>query len=143
MKHSTSNLYRNDMTIYEWQISIGGWSTGKGWWHGFKGDEFRRAANDVDREGTCVSDEINNYIAAKLCLIHSEISEALECLRSGEIATTVSKDGKPEGLSSELADTAIRILDLCDHLGIDLGKEMARKMNYNETRTYRHGGKRL
>lgn len=44
------------------------------------------------------------------CLIHSEISEAVECYRRGEMAMHVV-DGKPEGLVVELADVLIRCLD--------------------------------
>lgn len=44
------------------------------------------------------------------CLIHSEISEAVECYRDGRMAMHVV-DGKPEGLAVELADVLIRCLD--------------------------------
>lgn len=44
------------------------------------------------------------------CLIHSEISEAVECYRNGEMAMHIV-DGKPEGLVVELADVVIRCLD--------------------------------
>jgi hypothetical protein len=47
----------------------------------------------------------------KVALIHSELSEALEDLRVGRIATVVSESGKPEGAVSELADVVIRIGD--------------------------------
>lgn len=85
-------------------------------------------------------------IPEKLALIHSEISEALECYResfhTGEMPTTISPSGKPEGFGVELADAVIRILDLCGYLGIDLEAEIELKHNYNATRPYRHGGKR-
>lgn len=48
---------------------------------------------------------------------------------------------KPEGVPSELADTVIRILDTAEAYGIDLGFEIERKMRYNETRAFRHGGR--
>lgn len=44
------------------------------------------------------------------CLIHSEISEAVECYRNGELDRHII-DGKPEGLVVELADVVIRCLD--------------------------------
>lgn len=50
---------------------------------------------------------------------------------------------KPEGVGSEFADILIRLLDDCDRYGIDLEAEYERKMDYNETRAYRHGGRRL
>ena len=48
---------------------------------------------------------------------------------------------KPEGLGSELADIVIRVFDLAGMLKIDIANEIERKMRYNVTRPYRHGGK--
>lgn len=50
---------------------------------------------------------------------------------------------KPEGVPSELADIIIRVLDMCGWYGIDIEAAVAEKMEYNETRSYRHGGKSL
>lgn len=47
----------------------------------------------------------------KLALIHSELSEALECVRNGELAERL-EGAKPCGLPSELADVVIRALGL-------------------------------
>lgn len=49
---------------------------------------------------------------------------------------------KPEGIPSELADIIIRVLDICGANRIDIAAAIADKMAYNETREYRHGGKR-
>jgi NTP pyrophosphatase (non-canonical NTP hydrolase) len=49
---------------------------------------------------------------------------------------------KPEGIPSELADILIRVLDVCGFHQIDIAGAVADKMAYNETRAYRHGGKR-
>lgn len=77
-----------------------------------------------------------------LALIHSEVSEALEAYRRGEMTTFVSQVGKPEGFPSELADIVIRCADLAGYLGIELESEIEMKMSYNATRSHRHGGKR-
>jgi NTP pyrophosphatase (non-canonical NTP hydrolase) len=51
--------------------------------------------------------------------------------------------GKPVHVGSELADVLIRLLEMCHRFDIDIVKEFDIKMAYNETRPYRHGGRRL
>lgn len=48
-----------------------------------------------------------------------------------------------EGVPSELADIVIRVLDLAEYYGIDMGEAIAQKHAYNLTRPYKHGGKKL
>jgi hypothetical protein len=82
-----------------------------------------------------------------LLLVTSEVAEAAEELRdpSRSILTTYVKDGspKPEGFGIELADAAIRLYDTCAAIGLDLDALIDEKCLYNETRPYRHGGKRF
>ena len=63
--------------------------------------------------------------------------------RNGHAATETyyRKDGKPEGIPSELADVIIRIFDYCGYAGIDIEKANKEKHEFNESRPYRHGGK--
>ena len=78
-------------------------------------------------------------------LIHSEISEATEEVRSrigAEEAYYYGHNGKPEGEAVELADAVIRIADYFGLKGWDLDTIVKIKMDYNRTRPYRHGGKR-
>lgn len=41
----------------------------------------------------------------------------------------------------EMADVVIRVADYCGYRGIDLGRAILSKMNYNATRPHMHGGK--
>ncbi len=82
-----------------------------------------------------------------IALMHSELSEALEAWRAGPIHYYLGEPdegvlAKPEGWGIELADCVIRIMDACAWYGVPLEKLIQTKMRYNETRPYRHGGKR-
>jgi NTP pyrophosphatase (non-canonical NTP hydrolase) len=85
-----------------------------------------------------------------LMLCVSELSEALEADRKNRIANlykfhagiahgdlfeTYIKDT----FEDELADTIIRILDLCGAKGIDIEKHINLKLEYNRTRERMHG----
>jgi NTP pyrophosphatase (non-canonical NTP hydrolase) len=76
--------------------------------------------------------------------MHSELSEAYEEYRHGQQPTWVAygADGKPDGIPSEFADLVIRVLDYCEAEGIDLEAAIVEKDAYNQTRPYRHGGKK-
>ena len=84
-----------------------------------------------------------------MAMLHSEVSEALEAWRNWglEDATDHETEAwnetrpKPEGVGAEFADVFIRLLDDCERFGVDLEAEYERKMAYNHTRPYRHGGK--
>lgn len=83
-------------------------------------------------------------IAAKLALIHSEVSEALEDAREGKFFTLLKPpdaggNRKPVGFPSELADIIIRVADLAGKLGINLEREVLLKMVYNASRPFKHG----
>jgi NTP pyrophosphatase (non-canonical NTP hydrolase) len=77
-----------------------------------------------------------------LALLHSEVSEMLDAYRKHGF-DYAQKDGKPENVASEAADVFIRLIDFCDRYNIDLGSAYRKKMDYNWTRSYRHGNKRL
>lgn len=77
-------------------------------------------------------------------LIHSEVSEATEAVRDGDLGMRIdAAKGKPEGELVELADAVIRIMDYCAYAGYDLELAIEMKHAYNTTRPYRHGSKAL
>lgn len=103
-----------------------------------------------------------------IALCHSELSEALEEYRNHRKALWFKcpkgamdcdaffeeTDGedlfchgcdlsgrKPEGMAVELIDCVIRILDWFGKEKLDVEKLLNVKHEYNQTRTYKHGGK--
>ena len=73
-------------------------------------------------------------VGEMLMLIVSELGEAIEAHRKDELGLE-----KKDTFEDELADTAIRLFDLCGGLGIDLEKQIAWKMSFNQTRAPKHG----
>lgn len=104
-------------------------------------------------------DEPKN-IGEMLCLVHSEVSEALECDRK-DIYAGITNDqkeilnGSPtdqdwkeyfqefikDSFEDELADIAIRVFDLAAFKGVDLEYHILAKMKYNSMRPHKHGKK--
>lgn len=64
-------------------------------------------------------------IATKLCLIHSEVSEALEEYREA---------GHTYEFEKELIDILIRTLDLCAYFQVDADQVISDKFEYNKVR---------
>jgi len=110
---------------------------------------------------------VSSIFGEMLCLIHSEVSEALEADRKGRYAKT-EKSWHIKGLAEkefgatfyedndflreftlsvkdtfedELADVMIRVMDLAAFKGIDLEAHIKAKMRYNAMREHKHGKK--
>jgi hypothetical protein len=87
-----------------------------GWWTDLKTGESLKGKRNVGE---------------MLCLVHSEISEALEGHRKDKM-----DDHLPhrKSMEVELADAVIRIADLGAALGLDVGSALAEKLAYNDQR---------
>ena len=98
--------------------------------------------------------------AEMLCLIHSEVSEALEADRKDLYATEGAwmirrinriehntmfsvqfKHDVKDTFEDELADIMIRVMDLAAYKKIDLESHIKAKMRYNSLREHKHGKK--
>lgn len=88
-----------------------------GWWH-----DLTTGASTKDNPLT---------FSNKLCLVHSELSEAMEADRKGLMDDKLpNRDGR----EVELADAVIRIFDMAGAYGMDLGAAISEKMIYNASR---------
>ena len=85
-----------------------------GWWHDINGKKLERNVGEL------------------LCLIHSEISESMEGARKGLMDTHLPHKSMME---VELADAIIRIFDLAESKGFDLGQTIYEKIEYNKSRS--------
>ena len=76
--------------------------------------------------------------AEVVALCHSELSEALEEDRQAN-SIFYLKNGKPEGIATEMIDCMIRILDWCAYAGVDVDEILSVKHEFNKSRPYKHG----
>lgn len=106
-------------------------------------------------------DKDTKNVGEVLMLCVTELSEALEAHRNGkfsniekfhkerqstpfhEKAATIQsfQDNIKDTFEDEIADTVIRLFDLCEGFGIDLETHIRLKTDYNKTRPFKHGKK--
>ena len=77
----------------------------------------------------CIKKDRN--VGELLCLIHSEISEAMEGARKGLMDNHLNHKSMME---VELADAVIRIFDLAESRSFNLGETIYEKLEYNKSR---------
>lgn len=77
------------------------------------------------------NEPLERNVAEMLCLVHSEVSEALEGYRKNLMDDKLPKRTM---LEVELADTIIRIFDVAGGLKLDLSGALIEKLKYNAKR---------
>lgn len=125
---------------------------------------LNKLANDIylanKEKGFWVEDQ---NIGEKLMLIVTEVGEAMEAHRENKLTPkfaytfnnpvkegivgeyhegpieSVFKEYVKDSFEDELADTIIRLLDLCGARGIDIEWHIKNKLDYNKTRPHKHG----
>lgn len=99
-----------------------------GWWTNMKtGESLATPMFGLHNDPSVL--KVN--IPEKLCLMHSEISEAMEGFRKN-----LMDDKLPHRsmLEVELADVLARLYDLAGGLGLDVGGALAEKLAFNAKR---------
>lgn len=110
------NLEGTRLTLSMLMDICHGASLRAGWWHD-------KATGSILNQAY--------HVPIKLCLIHSEISEAMEADRKGLMDDKLAY--RP-GIEVELADAVIRIFDLAGAMGLDLPGALIDKMEFNTRR---------
>lgn len=90
-------------------------------------NELSAICHGIAREKGFWDEERNRGEA--LMLIVTELAEAMEAYRKQDDAN----------FREEIADTFIRLFDLCGGLDIDIEEEIAKKSQKNIKRPYKHG----
>lgn len=109
-------------SIGELAKEIHGNNVNAGWWTNLETGESLASKH---------GEKPKRNVPEMLCLIHSEVSEAMEGFRK-----SLMDDKLPHRsmLEVELADAVIRILDMSEGLGLDIEGAIHEKLEFNKIR---------
>lgn len=116
----------------------------KGWWPSEEDPEIKKVAKcnlPKALKQRLVDMLVKRNDGEMLCLMHSELSEALEAIRVGNPPD--DKLTNYPGSAAELADMIIRIMDYAYVRELDLAGAIIAKIEYNKGRAFKHGGKQF
>ena len=127
-------------------ISASGIRGGKEHADHFYDPEFIESFNCMaEKVHECAVDEgfwiegTNRNFGEMVALVHSELSEALECARMGNPSDkNISEMG---GVEVQLSDAIGYLMDMAVGYGFNLAEALLRKQKFNESRGLKHGGK--
>ncbi len=114
----------------------------------FADEVYRNACEKGFHDSDAERSDVENY-AIWTANLTGEVSELWEAARKGQLFDSCDKSHDMITLfqdsltceEEELADILIRVLDTATARGINIGRAIILKHNYNRTRSHRHGGK--
>lgn len=109
---SPSDIYKFELGLANTQWLCHNLAKHSGWW-----------------DGVDVNDK--NVLGTKLCLVHSEVSEALEGVRKDKMDDHLKHRSQEE---VELADAIIRIFDYAGARKLNVAGALIEKLAYNQQR---------
>jgi NTP pyrophosphatase (non-canonical NTP hydrolase) len=82
----------------------------------------------------------NRMVAVRVAVVAAPLRVSFRALRISRPHIPLTSS---TGIPTEMADELIRVLHFCGKHGIDIEKAVIEKMAFNDSRPYKHGGKKI
>lgn len=106
------------------------------------GSEFADLLIRLLDDGALFGWDLDEYLERDIFGVHDNFLENINALHGLIARITVAYETSYESPFSAAAAVLSFVIQLSEHYGFDLEAEYERKMAYNRTRSYRHGGRR-
>lgn len=116
----------------EIQVFAHGVNVENGWWKKRNTIATILAGHQIDNTPSLVIELLG--------LVGSEVAEGIEAARKHD-QHTWNDTKRKDTLVRECAGTIVRLMDLCEHLKLDLGEAILEEIKANQNRGYMHGNK--